>query len=340
MQKNTGMIFWILFVAFAGVFSAKLVTAQTLTPSALRLSSGVCSERIGGPMWWSDSSMLMGANMGTNSLWATTSWPQWSGWPVHSPDVTLTATATCGMIYERGVVPSLGFVLPRSAFSGNVGSISIWYKLNSVADRNVLFSARSTTHNDVSMALSIDRDGYPVVTSRPFGNSTEDRSRGSVALRAGEWHHLVLTSDGGRYRLYVDGAESGITGYAGGRWFSGLNMNASNDIVVYRVGSADDVNASTPVAMLDGYVAVDLYGRALPASEASIIYRNANMMRVTPGVPNTGSAATSTSTSTSTVSGGRAEEIRSGIRDRMITAIDRMSELISALEIEINKEIR
>lgn len=168
-----------------------------------------------------------------------------------------------------------GVLLPEGFLSGGSGSISLWFRLNSLNDRNILFSGKSTTDNSVYMTLLIDRDGRPMIQMREAATNPDRRTQGAVILNTNEWYHLVVTVDPQRYHVFVNGVEHEVAGNAIPRWFSDL----TNQKLVYRIASLD---SSVLSGSLDGTIDdVRLYDGVLSASEVSALYNETNELRPT-----------------------------------------------------------
>lgn len=97
----------------------------------------------------------------------------------------------------------ISLTLPASASltwgNGAAFTISTWVKPGAEAPNAVIFSR----HDGVAgLDLGLD-NGTPFVELRTgFG---QQRVVAPAALAAGTWHHLALTADGSRLRLFVDG---------------------------------------------------------------------------------------------------------------------------------------
>lgn len=88
-------------------------------------------------------------------------------------------------------------------------SISAWIKPSAPANNQL------AVMKGASLALGIGFTGGTGCTSGKFGFSTYDGgwdcASGSTSAQAGQWYHLVGTSDGSNIRLYVNGQLEGIT---------------------------------------------------------------------------------------------------------------------------------
>jgi hypothetical protein len=51
----------------------------------------------------------------------------------------------------------------------------------------------------------ITGDGHIAASASPGGGTEECRTRSTISINDGEWHHVVVTSDGNIQKLYIDG---------------------------------------------------------------------------------------------------------------------------------------
>lgn len=170
-----------------------------------------------------------------------------------------------------------GIVLPEGFLSGGVGSVSVWFRLNSYTDRNVLFSGKSVTENSVYMAILVDQDGRPMIQMRDAATNPDRRTQAMTILNRNEWYHLVVTADAQRYHFYVNGVEHEVAGDAIPRWFPEL----TNQRLAYRIGFLD---SSVLSGSFDGTIDdVRIYSSVLTPSEVSALFAKTNEM--SPTVP-------------------------------------------------------
>lgn len=186
------------------------------------------------------------------------------------------ASGKVGVGLAMGGVTGEGVILPEGFLSGGSGSVSVWFRLNQLTDRNILFSGRSTSDNSVYMALLIDREGRPMVQMRETASNPDRRTQGATILNVNEWYHLVMTVEAQqRFRFYVNGVEHDVAGNGLPRWFGDL----TNQKLGYRIGSLD----SSPLSgSLDGTIDdVRIYDTVLTPVEIGAIFNETNEMRPT-----------------------------------------------------------
>ncbi len=168
-----------------------------------------------------------------------------------------------------------GVILPDGTLSGNVGTIAVWFKIDSFTDRNVLVSARATDDRNIYMALTFDLDGRPTLQWRENSTAADRKAQASKPLNKNEWYQLVWIADGSTYRAYINGEQATVAGESVGRWFPTFtNHNLSN-----RIGMIDSnvLNGS-----FTGYIDdLRVYERALTAGEVTDLYNETNAARPT-----------------------------------------------------------
>lgn len=174
----------------------------------------------------------------------------------------------------------LAVALPDSAIAGSQGSISVWFKIEEMTDRNVLLSGTAPSDKYLYALLGIDRDGRPQFQFRTETNGVDRKAQGGKALNRNEWYHLVFTADTQRYRMFINGEELAIYGANIGRWFSDL----TNRPFAYRIGASE---AHPLIGSFFGYIDdIRVYTRALSAEEAVALYEEGNAGKPTvPGTP-------------------------------------------------------
>ena len=160
--------------------------------------------------------------------------------------------------------------LPDGALKGSQGSIALWFKLNSLTDRNILFSGKSTSDNNVYITLSVDHEGRPQIQFRDTATGNDRKAQGAKILNTNEWYNLVFIANGQTYRMYINNEEISIAGDNIGRWFPDI----TNQTLMYRIGALD---ASPLQGVLDGYIDdVRVYDRPLTADDVSTLYARGN----------------------------------------------------------------
>lgn len=163
-----------------------------------------------------------------------------------------------------------GVALPNGFLSGSAGTISVWLKLDDMSDRNIIFSAKSTTDNNIYSALVIEREGRPQFQFRTDPSGADRRAQAAKILNKNEWYHLVFVATGQSYKAYLNGEELAIAGENSGRWFPDI----TNHTLVYRIGTSE----ATPLlgsfaGMLDE---LRIYNRAIGMEEVTKLYNEGN----------------------------------------------------------------
>jgi hypothetical protein len=195
---------------------------------------------------------------------------------------SLTGTST-GFGFASGVAgTALGMdgtqgesvVLPDGLLSGSQGSIVLWLKVNSLSDRNVIFSARSTIDNHIYAALMIDSEGRPQFQFRTTTDGADQKIQGGKTLNKGEWYQLVFTASAQNYQFFLNGEVLTVAGYNTGRWFPEL----VNHNLAYRIGS---IESGVVNGVFDGYLdEFRIYARPLTQDDVTVLYNGGN-----PGTP-------------------------------------------------------
>jgi hypothetical protein len=173
-----------------------------------------------------------------------------------------------------------GVALPNSVISGSQGSLSVWFRLDSLADGNVIFSAKSSTDHNVYVLLSVDRDGRPQLQWRTDPNGADVKANGGKILNKNEWYNLIVTANSQSYHMYVNGEELTMYGQNWGRWFPDF----TNHTLSYRIGRSE---ATPLLGSFNGYLDdLRLYNRPLTFEEVTTLYDEGNMGKPTnPGRP-------------------------------------------------------
>ncbi len=170
-----------------------------------------------------------------------------------------------------------GVALPDGFLSGSQGTLSVWFKMSELSSRNIIFSGKSTTDNNVFVLLSVDYEGRPQLLFRTDPSSADRKMQGSAILNKNEWYHLVLVASGQSYVMYINGEALTISGENIGRWFPDF----TNQTLSYRIGTslANPLLGSFS-GMLDE---MRIYNRPLAKNEVTALYEEGNAG--TPTVP-------------------------------------------------------
>jgi hypothetical protein len=165
---------------------------------------------------------------------------------------------------------STGVALPDAFLKGSQGSLSVWFKMIDLSDRNVIFSGKSTLDNNIFVLLSVDHDGRPQLLFRTDPSASNRLVQGGAILNKNEWYHLVLVATGQSYQMYINGEEKIITGENIGRWFPDF----TNHPLSYRIGASI---ANPMIASFNGMIdEMRIYNRPLTADEVGNLYADGN----------------------------------------------------------------
>ena len=146
------------------------------------------------------------------------------------------------------------------------GSISAWVKLAASGGGNQKILAASdtaTTNNAITFDIHTDK-------VRIWRNSggVSDNLLANTTLSSGAWHHVVLTSDGSDWRLYLNGSLD-VTAGGSGTWFNG-SFNGLNNCLIGAL-----VRTGSPEYVFNGNIdEVAIWDKALSATEITAIYNS------------------------------------------------------------------
>lgn len=185
------------------------------------------------------------------------------------------ASGKVGTALAMGGTTGEGVALPNGFLTGSQGTLSVWFKFDEMTDRNVIFSAKSTTDNNIYSALIIEHEGRPQFQFRTDPSGSDRRAQVTKILNKNEWYNLVFVATGVTYKAYVNGEEQTIAGDNNGRWFPDI----TNHTLSYRIGTSE----ATPLVgsftgMLDE---MRIYNRVLSAEEVTTLYNEGNNGRPT-----------------------------------------------------------
>ncbi len=163
-----------------------------------------------------------------------------------------------------------GVALPNSFLTGSQGTLSVWFRMEQLNSRNVIFSGKSTSDNNVYVLLSVDYEGRPQLQFRTDPGGSDRKVQGMTILNRNEWYNLVLTANTVSYKLYVNGEEIGVAGENLGRWFPDF----TNQVLSYRIGMSE---ANPLLGSFNGMIdELRLYSRALTMEEVTSLYNEGN----------------------------------------------------------------
>ena len=172
--------------------------------------------------------------------------------------------------------------LPAVNTTDTAGTISIWVKFDDVTtQRRALFAWGSTNVDDTftfNLRIVKDDDDSPEVGNAwvglraiDQGASTDNTIISTTTLIAtGVWYHIVLTSDGSSYQIFVNGINQALNvagGANNGDWIGDLDIPAGT--TYNTIGAYFYKNAYA--AEIDGIIANSLYYNcALIAAEIKL----------------------------------------------------------------------
>jgi len=106
------------------------------------------------------------------------------------------------------------------------GSFSAWINLQSVGiNPNTIFGSGDDASATRYFEIAVRAGGQLSIAAR--NNDVADRVYGNTVLTTGTWYHVVATSDGTAWKLYVDGVEDTpytiVSGENAGRWIGAVS---------------------------------------------------------------------------------------------------------------------
>jgi hypothetical protein len=105
--------------------------------------------------------------------------------------------------------------------SDSAGTIEAWIKMDTLTGNVPILASSDEASTTRYVQFYVASAGNLSVYQRD--NDTADTVRGGTTLVTGRWYHVVVTSTGSVYALYVDGAAetpSVVTGANNGDWFA------------------------------------------------------------------------------------------------------------------------
>ena len=164
-----------------------------------------------------------------------------SNWQVYNPD---TATGWSGSnTYSLNFDGTDDYLSASSIVTPTAqqGTISVWIKTNTNAFMPI-FSVSNNSSGVINewIVLQVDSGGKFEIISNRLGTVEAYESSSTVTDNA--WHHVMVTSSGSAYKLFLDGAEQTLaSGDNTGTWIGDLSTKTACTIGGMR-RSADTAN--------------------------------------------------------------------------------------------------
>jgi len=105
--------------------------------------------------------------------------------------------------------------------SDSQGTIAAWVKLKTLGISNYFFTACDVDNNVFYFIFRVSTLNRLNITQK--SNDTDDSILGNTTFVADRWYHVVVTSDGSTYAMYVNGAPevlSSLSGANTGDWIA------------------------------------------------------------------------------------------------------------------------
>lgn len=144
--------------------------------------------------------------------------------------------------------------------SDSSGSVSLWIKTS--ASSGDLF----TTSDEASTIRywSIRHEGIIRVINRNGGDMTT--VIGTSTINDNTWKHIVITSSGTAYKLYINGVEDTLTGTNNGNWFA--DVTGRDNLVIGALRRSTGTTGYSPGVFNE----VSVWNKELSLAEISEIY--------------------------------------------------------------------
>lgn len=160
--------------------------------------------------------------------------------------------------------------MPVAGATGTLGSVSAWvYTYASSTQQAVLTSsATADTTHELRFSINNTSCGFQCMTIVENNGGTANVVRGGTEIKPLRWYHLVWTSNGSTYKMYVNGVAETLTVTAGtntGNWFSDISTRVN-----YKIGILTRTSSVIPfTGKIDE---VRVYNRELSPSEIKQLY--------------------------------------------------------------------
>jgi hypothetical protein len=153
--------------------------------------------------------------------------------------------------------------------SYSAGTIAGWINLSDPSGQTIFCSGSNVNANyyfrfyvSATSGLHYLRAG----TRNPDNNWV----RSTSTLNVNTWYHVAVTSDGSRWRLYINGVEDAAVPFSGGNtggWFSSVDNGAN----AYSIGTTR-ITSKNSLGFKGSIDDLQVYNRALSAAEIEQIY--------------------------------------------------------------------
>jgi len=155
--------------------------------------------------------------------------------------------------------------------SDSSGSVSFWMKSTTVtASGQIIFAVSDgTTNNRLQIGLRGSADSSTINLLTTIAGTANGVEVSGTSYSDSEWHHMVITSDGAAWKIYVDGTEASVTAYTGsntGDWFGDIAATTNT----LSIGS---LMIPTAVAPFNGSLdEVTVHSTTLSSSDVTSMY--------------------------------------------------------------------
>ena len=166
-------------------------------------------------------------------------------------------------------------------FVGTSGSISAWINFDVNTSNGSIFAAADEGGSDF-LSFQLSSDSLIEIQNTV---STADTIHGDTNIGVDEWHHVVVTSNGSTYVLYLDGVAETLVveeGSNNGFWFG-------DDGGVFDNSTVGAIERSTIITEADGTIdEIKIFTSTLSADEVLLLYNSEINNLVSFGAQETG----------------------------------------------------
>ena len=152
--------------------------------------------------------------------------------------------------------------------ASDVGSISLWVNIIDDSHGGYLFSAGTTTVSSNFLGVELF-EGDKVTIQHHTGPGRNNVMYANQVLNAETWYHVVITTDGSEWKIYIDGDSKNlgrVVGVNSGKWFNDLSAG----IVSFALGRN---KTTSEEAYFKGFIGeAMIFNRTLSAEEILQIY--------------------------------------------------------------------
>jgi hypothetical protein len=162
-------------------------------------------------LWLSVHSLINGdgeADGSTQVVDATSKHPV-TNWNAAKISTTDPKYGTGCVSFDGSNMLEMATPSPDNFYLGEGFTVEMWVKASQLSTTQTFACQWASGNNCFSWIFNITSAGKPQATISLNGTSgSPSLINGTESINVGQWHHIALTWDKSRYRLFVDGVES------------------------------------------------------------------------------------------------------------------------------------